>query len=416
MRINNFDDVRNSRFLRSLKKTAEKFDLECCYVNIEGIPGCEGVYFFCGTDVNSYLDTKEDVEAVIKRSSLNDCFLLKAKAFKLNGADDFVAHQHIMIYMQNSELLQRIYKEKSLPLPKKVENDAVINIRNLYANLRNTKTAWVKAGLDAQLMKELKGDVYPHAKNGDENFVYDSGKSRFVNYFRRKFGLDATNVSLSHLTAVSASVETVSIKAKYREQIITALNKHPNILYHISKNTGTVVKAKDNEGFGSKEDNDLRHFTLSYNELYKEEVMDIVNRTLYPELCKRTTDELSLEYGELIHFSIPTYEWENTMNLLDTNGVPFTYDTNKYDTFDITLVIPKSYERKLDAVLNRLAIEKQNFKICDFPVINENHFQDAVYENRTEAPLFSPSELFNSLRNIERESTGNLNLDEDRTL
>ncbi len=407
MRINNLTDVRNSRFLCSLKEQAEKFGLECCYADITELPGFEGVYFFCGTDLHSYLKNDEDIKGVIKRSSLNDCFLLKAKAFRLNGNDDFVAHQHIMIYMHNSELLQRVYKEKGLPLPKKVDNDAVINIRNLYANLVNAKNSWKQVSLETQLIKELKGEVYPHSDSQNETFVYDSGKGRISNFFRKHFNINPTNVSLPHLIATSASVETISIKAEYRKKIIDALNKNSNILYHASKVVGDVIQADENEGFGSKEANDLRHFTLSFNEIYKEEVMDIVNRTLYPELCKQDAQSLNREYGDLIPFSIPTYEWENITNLLNANNIPFAYDINRHDTFDISLVVPQSYEQHLEAVLDRLAKEKEDFKICAFPVISSDHFEPPLSPEVSEAKIFSPNELFTTLNRLMNQNEHN---------
>lgn len=396
MRINNFVDVRNSRFLNSLDKQAKQFGLQSCYADITE-PGYEGIYFFCGTDLNSYLKTEDDIKAVIKRSSLDDCFLLKARSFKLNGYDDFVAHQHIMIYMHNSELLQRIYKEKNIPLPKKIDSDSVINIRNLYANTINTKNLWRKASYESQLIKEMKGEA-SSLKFENEHFVYDSGKSKFVNFLRKHFKKNHSEVSLAHLTATSASIETISIKAQYRNDIIKALNKNPTILYHASKIVGEVFQTADGEGFGpNPEDNDLRHFTLSFNELYREEVMDIVNRTLYPELCKQNAEALNREYGDLIPFSIPTYEWQNLTNLLNTNNIPFAYDVNRHETFDISLVVPQCFEPHLEAVLDRLAKEKEDFKICAFPIVSSEHFHKS---EKADKEVLSPAELQTAIQSL----------------
>ncbi len=375
MIINNFQDIKNSRFLYNLAEKAYSFGLQGCYTEINE-PGAEGIYFLCGCNITPYFTSDKKLNDAIKDSNLNNSFRIDMRAFKLNGYNDFVAHQHIMIYMHNAELLKRVYKEKELPLPERVPNDSVINIRNLYANMVGAKNSWQKAGLNAQLENEMIYASTFEEKPTENDFVYDSGKSRFANFLRRHFKDTYSDVSLAHLTTTSASVETISIKAKYRKEIIKELNKNPKILYHASKVVGEVVKAREGEGFGpNKEANDLRHFTLSFNGLYSNEVMDIINQALYPELCKTDINTLSKEYGDLIGFYFPTYEWENVLNLLEANNVPFAYKTNEYDKFQLSLAVPKSHQRMLTAILDRLAKEKAEFRICQKDFFNIFPFQ-----------------------------------------
>lgn len=364
MLINNFQDVKNSRFLYNLAEKANNFGLQCFFTEIQD-PGLEGVYFLCGTNIIPYLTFDKKLGEYIKECRINDKFFVNMRAFKLNGYDDFVTHQHIMIYMHNVELLNRLYKEKGIPLPKKMPNDCVINIRTLYANMLNSKSAWERRCLNTQLESVMSSSASFEEKRTENTFVYDIGKSRFANFWRKHFKKTSSEVSLNYLTTTSARVETIIIKAKYRREIIKALNKNPSIFYHISKVMGEVIKPAYGVGFGpNKEDNDLRHFVLSYKSIQKQEVMDIVDRVLYPDFCKTDIDTLSKEYGDLIGFYFPTYEWENVLNLLEANNVPFAYKTNEYDAFQISLAVPKSHQRMLIAILDRLAKEKADFRIC----------------------------------------------------
>ena len=63
-------------------------------------------------------------------------------------------------------------------------------------------------------------------------------------------------------------------------------------------------------------------------------------------------------------------------------------------------MVPQSYEQHLEAVLDRLAKEKEDFKICAFPVIGSDHFEPPLSPDVSEAKIFLPNELFSTLNRL----------------
>jgi hypothetical protein len=244
----------------------------------------------------------------------------------------------------------------------------------------------------------------------DDYFVYDSSKGKLANFFRKHFSKHPSCVSINHLSAVNSNVETIFIRYEYKDAIVKALDDAKFIPYSISSQYGEKINARDGEGLGSDELNDTRAFSLSYGKMYSSEVSTIINKILYPDLFVEDFTTLGNKYGDLIPFSVPSYEYENIVNLLTANNIPFAYGIQKHDILDLDLVVPECYIDKLDNILNRLATERENFRICAFPIIDGNNIQRLSGDSSPSYDFFqSITDLLNSTNNVSNENRNDEN-------
>lgn len=391
--IENLSDVKKSRFLNSLDKVASSFGLKSCYAEINETSD-KGIYFFVGNNLSKLSQGEDFVRLCIKQNIQNTVFNTDIKAFKLTGKEDFVTHQHILQYMRNLELINRMCEQYKKPIPPVIEHEAVFLMRNLYINAHNDSISPSRrAHYEATLQDMLEKNKVPSKKASEyDKSFYDSGKSKLANFMRKHFGQHLNSVSLEHLTAVSNTVKTISIKEQYRNEIVSALDNEPHLLYYISDTSGTNMHLPEGEGLGSQKDNDMRKFTISFEEIYMSDFMNVIDKVLFPELYQVTPQELSNTYGDLISFSIPLYEYNNLISLCQSNNIPISYDVDRESSLDLEFVTPKQYEWEMEGILSRLAKESENFKIAPHGIVKKHDFEQIPFNNSNNS--------FNNLQNF----------------
>ncbi len=375
MHIKDESDVWQSPFLNKFKDVAKYFGLEAEYISVPTPPDIAGLYLGLYADKkclkNPDINTvRKFAEENRRESGLN----LNGRVLRLDGFDDFVTHEQAMTYLQNVEVIRRAYSQNGVVPPAKISDEAALYIRSFYTNSVNfALPQYKRAAYTEQLKLILQNTLKCYDPKTDKVIRedIDTGLTAKQNAHRPKDGRN--NVTTDHLIRSAGRVESIYVRAKYRDDIIEALNK-TDYLYSISPVIGEGnAEFADNELFGSKENNDTRRFVLSYDANYTNEVRSIYERIIYPQLFHMPYKDFERIYSPLGRIQVLDETLGNFIQKCVNARVPFVFDIHGDTSYSASLPIayPSRFQTRMDCILRDISAESEAKKLAKDGLLSE---------------------------------------------
>lgn len=381
MIIKNQVDVWKSPFLNNFKNIAKDFGLTAQYINVNDPPDIAGLYLALYHDKNfcQSLDSPK-IRKYVNENKREGGLNLRGRFLRLDGCDDFISHEQALTYLRNVEMIQRAYKQNGVTPPAKISDEAALYIRSYYAcSVNLSRPQFIRASYQEQLKQILQktNEYYDPKTDKVVREDFDTGLSKKQNDNRSHVGRN--NVTTDHLTRSAGNVESVYVRAKFREDIINALNQ-TDYLYSVSPVIGDENGEFENgELFGSKEDNDTRRFVLSYDANYSQEVRCIYEKVLYPELFHMKFKDFEHFFSPLDHIQILDATIPSFVQKCVEKRIPFAFDEHGDTSYIASLPItyPHQLKEKVDKILLDIAKESEERVLARDGLISE---QDIITE------------------------------------
>lgn len=377
MIIRTQQDVWDSPFLSKIDKVAQKYGCDAEFIAAQDPPDIEGLYVAVYTDKKHFPSPSSELVRKYVQENARDVGLnLKCRMFRLNGYDDFTTHEHILTHLQNTELVLRAYQQNSIVPPGKVAPDFVAFIRSLYyqsVSFSNSKIA--RASYKEQLSKILQETLKMYDAKNDKvkiDLFYDTGLSEKKNRKRNREALNC--VTAEHLTRVTGQVESIYIRAKFKDDIVNALNK-TNYLYSMSPTVGYDLNDtfSPEELHGSKKNNDTRKFVLSYDGRYSREVRQVYEKVLFPSLFRMDYAAFKDYYSPLGRVQITQHNISDFVRLCNEKRVPYIYDKqgDVSSLGSLPIIYPETEKGKMDTIMRTLAKKSEEMFFAKDGLIRE---------------------------------------------
>jgi hypothetical protein len=240
--------VKTNLYLKDLEQVADEYGVYSRFREIHDNPdiNLNGVYFIYGTDEHTVMGDDTDI-----RSKFNEGF--RDKFFfhrdciiqKLTNQADLATHSEILGNLRHCEFIHRLEDEFNIQLPGKITVRNLVNLRNSYCAMQNEQiTPMARASYREAVKLMMQQELKYHNPSTKEyknlqylsRGYYDSSQGRFYNWMRKHFILHKNRVNLAQLSnECLKSTQKYIVNVTYIRAIRKELNKHPEILYNMSK-------------------------------------------------------------------------------------------------------------------------------------------------------------------------------------
>lgn len=382
--LNSIQEIKANPIVNRFNEISQTYNIDGVYVNwCPGGLNEGGVYFVCGLDKTKIHQEDLDVYKIIgdMRNSGGD-ICTGVSAFKIDGQHPLIAHRNVVNYCQQLNILQNVYGHFNEKVPAKIAPSVVEIMDVAWRHFADPEksSASKKAHEDTLryavgLVKKNQDISSPEYKKYQylANGYYDSGKGKLYNWAKMHFAKYKNEVTLSHLVNHAGRINFATVTYANYPQVKAELEQRPGILYHFSEVRGNKLDVNENDGFGSKEKNDRRYFTLHYPAVYTKDIEKIFLKINYPEEFCRTIEDIDPHNRGVEYMIVPDEYFDMFRDLCDSNNVKICIDRNSYDTIygGIPVVFSAEYSAKTYAMLN-YAIEAFEKDIAPCFSLNKN--------------------------------------------
>ena len=416
--LDSLQEIQSNPITNRFLDITSAYRIHGTYVNWQpGGLNSGGIYFVCGLDSSKILNQNIDIYQIIdnRRKSIGD-IRTDAQAFKINGEQPLMAHRNIVTYCQQLDALQTIYGYLDQPIPTTMAPETVDLLKMTWRNLTDvTKPIGVRQNYE----KILRDSVATIAKKFDRtcseykekqylnNGYYDTGKGKFYNWKKMHFAKYKNEVSLQHLLDHAGRINSAIINYSSYNAVRQALERRPDILYNFSEVKGGVVHVENGEGYGSKEKNDRRFYTLRYPAVYSKDVERIILEVDYPKEFYRNLDEIDPSGYGIEHIVVPDEYFDTFRSLCENHDVKICIDHSFYST--ITGGIPVAFSAintpKTYAMLKSSMKVFENDKVLkpeEAGMIKASTYDNRLYPEIKEPTLDDHSRYVQQLDTLER--------------
>lgn len=341
--LDSMQEIKSNPFVNRLADIARSYGVNGVYVNWtpEGLNN-GGIYFVCGLDNSKICNRNLDMLKIIENDNKSIGEIrTDIRAFRLDGQQPLIAHRNVVNYCQQLDTLQNVYRYVGKPIPVKMSPGTVELMRMTWKNFANeTKSPAARRDYE----KMIRASVEVVDKNYDTSSpeykkraylsagYYDTDRGKLYNWFKKSFVKHKNEVSLTHLVNHAGSINKATITHSSYQKVKDALNNRPDILYHFSDVRGEVLKVKDDEGFGSKEKNDRRYYTLHYPSVYFKDIENILHQIDYPNEYSKSITDIDPEGVGTEHVVVPDEYFEVFRKICEKEGVNLCIDHSAHST------------------------------------------------------------------------------------
>lgn len=362
-----FDEIKKNKFINNLEETCKRFGITGVYVkwNADSNKEKNGIYFVFGADKEKVLNKDINIEKIFKEQQRDpQNFHLDICAVKLTDCSPFAIHQDITECCRDIEFISKLYQERGVPIPNKVDCTTLFYIETLYKNSVDKDISPENLAIYKEAVKEYF-DVLDKKSNGKQEIPKSSG-------FKSLFGEKSNKVSLEKVFESSNSVVKHRISARLLPEFEKEMKNYPEILYHANKVNKIIFDAPE-KGFGpNKEDNDLSTVDIAYNSIYKKDIVTILAKITVPEAFRISIQEMRdmcKEGDSICHFGIQEQEYNYFAKKCKEANVNFIIDNERiYFTESsglINIAFYKSDIKAIDKILTEIAIEAEKYHTYD---------------------------------------------------
>ena len=340
--LNSLQEIKENPIANRFSEIANAYGVRGVYVNWQpGGLNTGGVYFVCGLDASKFgrdIDMFRIIEN--ERKGYGD-ICTDARAFRIDGQQPLMVHRHIVNYCQQLDTLQKVYGYFNRPIPEKISPGTVEIMKMTWENFTNTSKS-MAARKDYEKMLEVS--IATVEKNYDKSSpeykqreylikgYYDTDRGKIYNWAKKHFSKHKNEVSLTHLVNHAGRISNATVTYSHYQAVRDALSKRPDILYNFSDVRGDILAVKDGEGYGSKEKNDRRYYTLHYPSVCSKDIENILHEIAYPEEFHRTIDEVDPYGYGTEHVVVPDDYFNVFRSLCKENGVKLCIDHSIHST------------------------------------------------------------------------------------
>lgn len=359
------EEIKKNPIVNRFNEIAETYGIRGMYV--EWCPGGlneGGIYYVCGLDSSKINQTNINMKEILDnmRNGEGD-ICTDVSAFKIDGEHPLIAHRYVVNYCQQLNTLQNVYGHFNEPIPSRMDPNVIEIMDVAWRHFANPeKFLGSKLAHEETLSKAIeivKQNLDPSSPEYKKyqylvNGYYDSGRSKMYNWAKMHFAKHKNEVSLSHLVNHAGSINYATITYASYPFVKAALEQKPNILYHFSEVRGDVLEVNGNEGYGSKEKNDRRYYTLHYPTIYTKEIEKILLELDYPEEFNRTLMDIDPNRYGVEYVVVPDEYFETFRELCSENNVKICIDKSSHDTVcgGVPIAFSAQHSEKAYSMLN----------------------------------------------------------------
>lgn len=386
--IQTIEDILNNSYLNRFEEIAKSYQLEGVYIKyFTSQSKKEEIYFVCGKDKDRIQSDKLNVEETLSDSQKQyHLHNTNIAAFKLTGRDPLLTNQEILDYCQTTEFLSKLYEAYKMPLPALIPNGIVSGLKMAHYNAtdpsldKDTREAYIK-DIRATLRKQdslftdhgsdkKRAMYYLHQQ-------YDTQKSRLANWYKRTFGKDKNRVSMEHLVLTCKETSTICVSVSNYKQVQSELRNHPEIIYWMADSPiGQKLDCPDNQGYGSKKDNDRRYIAFAIDREYCKDFLSIANRIGYPDAYQTTEEKLTKDFSFVQHIAIHADDYRQYTEAMNSRGVKYCMEDNiSSDPDIINLVIACNVQKNINEILQKIVSDNE-----------KKHLYTSLDERKESAP------------------------------
>lgn len=397
--LDTLQEIQNNGVVNRFKEIAESYGLYGVYVNwIPGGLNEDCVYFVCGLDKNKVLNENIDMFQIIENQNRSKGYVpIDAAAFPLTGKHPFMTHYNIIEYCHKLDAVQKVYKHFNKRIPSKLPASLIKTMGMTWENFTNrNKAPALRKEYEKVLEYAIKTEEESFNKNNPNykkeqyilNGYYDTGKNKLQNWFKMHFSKHKNQVTTSHLLTQPGRINRAEILFKDYKAMKKALDARPDILYSFSSVHGGILKVADSEGYGSKEKNDKRTYTLYYSSVNAKDIEEMIQKINHPVEFDRKLTEIDPSGSGTEHIVIPIDYYDMFKQNCDANGVKFCIDRSFHSTIGngIAVIFSADDSKKAYEFLTGILKASERFKLKEaLPSNTLNGYQHKQIERGTSA-------------------------------
>ena len=335
--------VRENPIVNRFESIAQSYGVHGSYIEWHPNGLNEGgIYFVCGLDKSQTDIGNINIQKIF--DNMKNCggdIRTDVSAFKIDNQHPLMAHSCIVNYCQQLNTLKNVYEHFHEKIPEKMD-PKIIEIMDVswrhFANPEkplNAKFAHEKTLRQAiDIVKKNLDPSSPEYKKYQyiANGYYDFGRGKLYNWAKMNFAKHKNEVTLSHLVNHAGNINFATINYASYPHVKAALEQRPNILYHFSEVRGNVLEVSGEDGYGSKEKNDRRYYTLHYPAVHTKEIEKILLELDYPKEFHRTPEEIDPHKYGIEYMVVPDDYFKMFRDLCDKHNIKICIDRSAQDT------------------------------------------------------------------------------------
>lgn len=353
--------IYENKYINSLDKAIAPLGLFGTYVIFERDLNStySGVYFVFGLDKNAVFNPDIDIRKLIAAKKDNDEFFnYKLQCFELTNNDPFIAHQEILEFSKNAQLIQQIYQEYNQPMPDKITMDGFEAMKMLYLNSKDDyfslkeREAYEKTLRECLEIERSMHGKQRHSKYSEINDRIQSKSRMFSGGPKMRKG--SNRVDLETVFSESpSSISQFNINIKIASEVQRELDQRTDILYWMSPVMGQNTEFEKGHGFamGRNETVDTRFVRLAVSDIYDNDIYKIINQLSFPEGCRTTAEEMS-KRGDILFTKIPPKSFDLFNYFCNEYNVEFCIDNDL--NFQNSLALNIAYFKKDEAIISEI--------------------------------------------------------------
>lgn len=360
--INTVEDIKGNQFINNLDTIASEFALHGAYVQYFSHDlQQENIYFVCGREKEAVSDRRLDIDTIINdQKQQPDLFRANIAAFKLTGEDPLLARENFLIYCKNAHLVNRLYSSCDCSIPPVIRVNKLSTLKMLHQNAENPLLPPSTRNGYEHNIKELlnEGSITYKMRTRHTTFplcYIDKTKVDSIKETQTKKSKEHGNmISLEALTMNATSIETITLKPDTAERVCGLIDcLHPEIVYWKSPMFGEEMQCPDNEGYGSKEENDRRFVRLAFEAPYGPTVYKLAFMCDRAEAFQTDPAQMTATFPEtIIMITIPDDDYKQLVASCNAFNAKFCIYNVPDDLKSICVMITQPDPNLLEGVLD----------------------------------------------------------------
>ena len=371
--LDSLQEICNNEYTNRFVEIAKNYGLSGTYAKYTSSnTGTQEIYFVCGLDADKVASDVLNIDKIIRENDKQHLmFNPHIAAFKITGSNPFAIHQTITEYCKDAEFVKNIFKDFNTPLSERVPLYIIRSLKMMHENATNPKITSLEQSSYIKASRELISGHYDFFDENGKNHKklnfhkhghYDPQKSKLSNWIRRVFSKDKNRVSLEHIMHCCDEAEKITIHISDYKKICQELRKRPEILYWMSKPTGLIYNVPDNQGFGSKENNDQRFITFVFDKVYSSDFMNIINKLEFPKAFAITPEQLLENHSHSQRLQIPIDNFASFIKECDIYNIKYCIDPNDstQSAYYVKVITASDSEAKIEEILKKISIDTES--------------------------------------------------------